>query len=163
MSVPLRIECTRLADQLERSFRGGAWHGPALLEILGGVKAPAAQWRPLPESHSIAELVGHLTFWMENTCGQLGGAPATGHGEWGQGEPLTESEWAETVKELVASHRNLQAALEALDDARLDDPAPGSDPTLRSLLLGTLQHNAYHAGQIALLRRQIERISGALT
>jgi uncharacterized damage-inducible protein DinB len=29
----------------------------------------------------------------------------------------------------------------------------GSDPTLRGLLLGLLQHNAYHTGQIVVLAK----------
>jgi hypothetical protein len=29
----------------------------------------------------------------------------------------------------------------------------GSDPTVRGLLVGILQHNAYHGGQIVLLRK----------
>jgi len=41
----------------------------------------------------------------------------------------------------------------ALDDTRLDDAVDGSDPTLRGMLIGLLQHNAYHAGQISLARK----------
>ena len=55
------LASTRLADQLERSFRGGAWHGPALMEVLAGVDAAVARWHPEPASHSIADIVGHLT------------------------------------------------------------------------------------------------------
>ena len=39
-----------------------------------------------------------------------------------------------------------------LDEKRFDQPA-GSDPTLRGLLLGLLQHNAYPAGQLVLLAK----------
>ena len=30
-------ELARLEDQLQRAFEGGAWHGPAVLEVLAGV------------------------------------------------------------------------------------------------------------------------------
>jgi len=50
-----------LADQLERSFRGGAWHGPAVAETLAGIDAATAAARPLPDAHSIWENVHHLT------------------------------------------------------------------------------------------------------
>jgi hypothetical protein len=44
----------------------------------------------------------------------------------------------------------------ALDAERLlDDPVGGSDPTVRGLLFGVVQHHAYHAGQIVLLRKGI--------
>ncbi|HEY0514640.1 MAG TPA: DinB family protein, partial [Thermoanaerobaculia bacterium] len=54
-----------LADQLERSFRGGAWHGPAVAETLGGIDAAAAAARPIPGGHSIWEIVRHLTVWTD--------------------------------------------------------------------------------------------------
>ncbi|HXT21154.1 MAG TPA: hypothetical protein VN923_10415, partial [Thermoanaerobaculia bacterium] len=53
---PSRIETARLADQLERAFRGGAWHGPSLSEVLDGVDAATAARRAFPDAHTIAEL-----------------------------------------------------------------------------------------------------------
>ena len=47
----------------------------------------------------------------------------------------------------------MHSMLLALDDERLDGPVTGSDPTVRGQLLGLLQHNAYHAGQIVVLRK----------
>ncbi|MGA2262460.1 MAG: hypothetical protein ABSH28_13620 [Acidobacteriota bacterium] len=35
-------EVERIADQLQRSMEGNAWHGPALLEVLEGVTAEEA-------------------------------------------------------------------------------------------------------------------------
>jgi len=53
------------ADQLERAFRGGAWHGPAVAEALAGVDAARAAARPLAGAHSIWEIVRHLTVWYD--------------------------------------------------------------------------------------------------
>ena len=52
---------------------------------------------------------------------------------------------------LEAAHRALHQRILDLDDVHLDEPVVGSDPTVRGMLFGVLQHNAYHAGQIALL------------
>ena len=38
-------ETTRIADHLHRAFKGEAWHGPALLEILADVNAATAAAR----------------------------------------------------------------------------------------------------------------------
>ena len=49
----------------------------------------------------------------------------------------------------------MHTAVLALPDERLDDPVVGSDPTVRGMLLGVLQHNAYHAGQLVFLRKVV--------
>src|SRR5688500_14612198 len=53
-------ELERIEDQLRRGLEGGAWHGPALLELLHGVTAAQAAAHPIPNAHSIWELVLHL-------------------------------------------------------------------------------------------------------
>jgi hypothetical protein len=52
-----RSESALIADQLRRAFKGDAWHGPALLELLDDVDAATAAAKPLPDVHSIWELV----------------------------------------------------------------------------------------------------------
>ena len=50
-------EVKRIADQLERAFEGGAWHGPSVREVLDGVTAEQALSRPLSAS---AQKVGRV-------------------------------------------------------------------------------------------------------
>lgn len=150
---------TRLADQLERGFRGGAWHGPALMELLAGLGAEGARWRPAPASHSIADLVGHLTYWLEDAHRQIAGMPRQpleAEADWAARTPTSEADWQAACAALEAAHAGLRAAVLDLDESRLDEARSGSDTTIRGLLQGTLQHNAYHAGQIALLRKLAE-------
>src|SRR5215217_3216941 len=94
-----------LADQLERAFRGGAWHGPAVAETLAGVDAATAAARPLPGAHSIWEIVHHLTVWNEVPRRRL------------DGERLEDlpagRDWPPVVDTSAAAWR---AALAALDE-----------------------------------------------
>ena len=62
----------RLADQLRRAFDGSAWHGPALIELLQDVDAATAAAKPLPEVHSIWELVLHIAVWDSAASRQAG-------------------------------------------------------------------------------------------
>lgn len=149
MSTLSRIESTRLADQLERSFRGGAWHGPALAEAIDGLDDDAAHRRPLAGAHTAAEIVFHVAYWLDGVRRRLAGDSTEGD-DWPAGGRL---DWEELTATLERNHRALHAAVAALDDARLDEAVEGSDPTVRGMLLGVLQHNAYHAGQLALLAR----------
>jgi uncharacterized damage-inducible protein DinB len=145
-----RLESTRLADQFERSFRGGAWHGPALAEAIDGVDAETAHRRAIAGAHTVAEVVFHVAYWLDGVRRRLDGGAVDGD-DW----PVAgvRPDWDELVATLERNHRALHAAVAALDDARLDDPVEGSDPTVRGMLLGLLQHNAYHAGQLVLLAR----------
>jgi hypothetical protein len=144
-----------LADQLERSFHGGAWHGPATREALAGVDAALAGRRPPGFPHSILELARHITFWMEAARLRIvEGRDVSDAGDWAPGEdPVSERAWSDAVAQLEGAHAKLHAALSSLEDGRLGDRVPGADPTVRGLLLGTLQHNAYHTGQIVQLAR----------
>src|SRR5271154_6855463 len=66
-------EAARIADQLRRAFDGDAWHGPALLELLKDIDAPTAAAKPLPNVHSIWELVLHIAVWDRVACRRLSG------------------------------------------------------------------------------------------
>src|SRR5205814_5447576 len=58
-------ENERIVGELRRAFRGKAWHGPAVFEILDGMSSAAAAEHPIPGAHSIWELVLHVTTWLE--------------------------------------------------------------------------------------------------
>ena len=145
-----------LADQLERAFRGGAWHGPAVAEALAGVDEEAAAARPLAAGHSIWEIVHHLTVWNEVPRRRLDGEGLQNlppERDWPPVEEVSAGAWRAALAALEESHAALRARVRDLADSQLDDPVAGSDPTVRGMLFGILQHNAYHAGQIALLRK----------
>ncbi len=66
-------EGVRIAEQLRRAFYGSAWHGPALLELLKDVDAATAAAKPLPDVHSIWELVLHVAVWDDAALRRLDG------------------------------------------------------------------------------------------
>jgi uncharacterized damage-inducible protein DinB len=145
-----------LADQLERAFRGGAWHGPAVAETLAGVDEKAAAARPIPGAHSIWEIVHHLTVWNDVPRRRLDGERLQNlppERDWPPVADVSAGAWQAALAALEEAHAALHARVSELTDAQLDDPVTGSDPTVRGMLLGVLQHDAYHAGQLAILRK----------
>ena len=150
-----RIEARALADQLERALRGGAWHGPAVLQTLAGLDVARADARPIPGAHTIREIVGHLAVWLAIPAGRLRGEADLGldDADWRPTREATAEAWHEELDALTEAHTELRDALLSLDDTRLDEPVAGDDATARGLVLGVLQHLAYHGGQIALLGR----------
>jgi uncharacterized damage-inducible protein DinB len=156
MVLSRNLEVDRLADQLERAFHGGAWHGPATREALTGIDASTAARRPLGSPHTIVELVRHITFWVNAASQRIAeGTDVDPRSDWQKEEVLTDETWAGIIAELEQAHTRLHAVVLDLDDDRLDAAVPGCDPTVRGLLLGTLQHNAYHTGQIVQVVREL--------
>ncbi|MFB3916812.1 MAG: DinB family protein [Terriglobales bacterium] len=148
-------ETARIADQLERAFRGEAWHGPAMMEILRGVPVDQAAAHPITHAHSIWEIVLHVTAWQRVVLRRMHdeAATLTREQDWPGVPRFSESEWQAAVHALEESHRKLHAGIMAMPDDRLHARVPGKDYNFYVLLHGAVQHLLYHAGQIAILKK----------
>jgi uncharacterized damage-inducible protein DinB len=146
-----------IVDQLKRAFDGEAWHGPALMEILDGVDAETAAAHPLSSSHSIWELVLHITGWEDVIIRRIvHGKPASLSDDENFGGAITghsEPAWRNTISKLIEKHSELINTVSNLPEARLNDSVAGRNYDNRFMLLGAVQHVAYHSGQIALLKK----------
>jgi uncharacterized damage-inducible protein DinB len=164
------IAIASIRDELRRSVHGPAWHGPALLELLDGVTASDAGHRPVAGAHTIAELVLHAVAWTEEVERRLGGAEAAlpARGDWPEVPVLDAEGWASLREELRVAAGRLDETLAKLAPERLrdrvggpaHDPPLGSGVRLDAMLRGLVQHNAYHGGQVALLKRALPPRSG---
>jgi uncharacterized damage-inducible protein DinB len=156
-------ESSRLIDQFKRAHDGDPWHGSPVKKILKGVTAKQAAKRPPKGAHSIWEIVLHMTGWRNEAALRAGGKPAgtPAAGDWPAvgGEP-TPARWKAALAALDASHENLVTAVREMSDDDLQKPT--NDPRSRplgtgvsyyELLHGIVQHDAYHAGQIAILQK----------
>jgi uncharacterized damage-inducible protein DinB len=149
------FESVRIADQLRRAFKGSAWHGPALLELLEDVDAATAAAKPLAEVHSIWELVLHVAVWDDAASRRLNGQKyqPTGLANFPLAPQPTEAAWQKCIAETKRTHDALVKTVAALDDSRLRDRVPGKRYDFYHMLQGIAQHELYHAGQIAILKK----------
>jgi uncharacterized damage-inducible protein DinB len=155
-------EVDRILDQLARAFEGEAWHGPPLRRLLDGVNATTARVRPISEGHSIWELVRHIQVWEDVVARRLEGEVIAGlppEQDWPAVTSDAESEWKKTVGALEAGNRRLRDAIARFSDERLPEVVPARGYTFYVMLHGIVQHDLYHAGQIALLKKAV-RSSG---
>ena len=155
-----QIETLRIADQLRRAFAGEAWHGPALLEILAGVTAAGALARPLPRCHCIWEIVLHIAVWDDAARRRMAGVVVQPNPDedWPAIAETSPEAWRRTLGDVNRTHDALVTAVSALPDPRLRERVPGKEPdyyTLYYMLHGIVQHELYHAGQIALLKKAV--------
>ena len=151
-------EAVRIADQLRRAFDGDAWHGDSVVEILEGVTAEQAAARPIKHAHTIWELVLHIAAWDGAVLRRLSGVAVT-LADAENFPPVTdtsEAAWRKVRAEVRRVHEELVVAVAALPDSRLDELVSGKEGahyTFYYMLHGVVQHELYHAGQIALLKK----------
>lgn len=148
-------ESALIADQLRRAFTGDAWHGPALLELLQDMDAATAAAKPLPNVHSIWGLVMHIAAWDEAATRRLAGEKTqpTGVANFPIVPKPTEAAWRKAVAHLNRTHDVLARKVAALPDSRLGERVPGKKYNFYFMLHGVVQHELYHAGQIAILKK----------
>jgi uncharacterized damage-inducible protein DinB len=151
-------------DQLQRIDGGDPWYGNSIARLTGDLTAGQAAARPIPGAHSIWELVLHMTSWVKEVRRRLmvGVWQAPADGDWPPVPEPTADNWAAALAALHHAHEDLAATLRTSSEARLEEQlgqernqALGTGVSFAQMLHGLLQHDAYHAGQIGLLRKMV--------
>jgi uncharacterized damage-inducible protein DinB len=152
----LLLESGRIADQLRRAFDGSAWHGPAVLELLADVDVATATARPIAGVHSIWELLLHIAVWDNAGMVRLTGKkwqPTGLHNFPAVPAKPTEGTWRKAIAAAKRTHEKLVKIVAALPESRLRERVPGKRYDFYHMLHGIAQHELYHAGQIAILKK----------
>ena len=168
-----------LALALDGSFHGRGWQGPTLLGSIRGVTPSEAVVVPAKLKHSIWGLVLHAAYWKYAVClrvtragFEFGSLPLTETGELffprspsnfpSPPTKPTGKSWRADVALLKLYHTALVDAASRLSKRQLDSIPPGGKRwTVRPMLLGVAAHDAYHCGQIQLIKRLVRRGRGS--
>ena len=151
-------ELKRINSQLKRAFRGKAWHGPSVMELLENVTAEQAAAHPIAGAHSIWEIVLHIRAWERIPLRRLEEwvpIEATPEGDWPPVKETTGHAWKNALNAMSLNHDALREVIARFDEARLFEILPGTEYSVYFMLHGVIQHDLYHAGQIALLKRAV--------
>lgn len=158
-----------IADELQRSHAGEPWHGPSVTMVLEGVTAAEAATRAIVGAHTIWEIALHLAAWRGEVARRLstGRYAEPDEGDWPEvpapasGEE-NEAAWSATRERLAAGATALQEAIGGFPAERLGETfggerdAPlGTGTTFAVMLHGVAQHDAYHAGQMVMLKKAL--------
>jgi uncharacterized damage-inducible protein DinB len=153
-------QAAALADQIRRAFAGDAWHGDSVLELLANVNAVQAAARPVKNAHTIWELVLHIAAWDDAVLRRTSGKPVTLTDEenFPPVKDTSEGAWRNALEHMKSKHDALTKGVAAFSDTDLTKPVPGKSGdhyNFYYMFSGIVQHELYHAGQIALLKKMI--------
>jgi hypothetical protein len=141
----------------DEAYQKKTWHGPNLKQSIRGVSAKQAAWRPAAGQHNIWEETLHAAYWKYTVRNRIAGGkrgsfalagsnffPRPEKGKAG------DADWRADKELLEREHRALRARIKKVLET------PRGEKFLKQIY-GVTLHDVYHAGQIRLLRRLMER------
>lgn len=139
-----------LVKVLDSTYDKESWYAP-FKDAIEGLTAQQASWKPSGEAtKSIWENVNHLIYYKERLLANMEGREWKNPLDGDQTFSLTEQsgdekEWRKVVERAEIAQRNLRGILSKTSAEKFDP--------LEEKLLDIMLHDAYHTGQIMLIRK----------
>ena len=150
-----RQELEKIIENLDTVFRGDAWHGPSMMELLNSMPAEVVAEKKSVSKFTISQLVFHLTVWRKYVLKKLEGDIhfdlISDEDNYGNAAQTNAKNWKNLIADLKNSQEKLVEKLEELDDSILTKTVPGNYYDFYKLLTGLIQHDTYHLGMIWVL------------
>jgi uncharacterized damage-inducible protein DinB len=150
-------EIKSIITTLEASLDGEPWYGRSVYAIMREVDESVASTKPNSRSHSMVDLVYHMLTWAEFTLKRIhkekiDDLEAFEKLDWREIDPQIHG-WEEGLSAYIATHQEIIAVLKTKDDSFLKEKVDYRDYDFQYLLQGLIQHNIYHVGQVAYLKK----------
>jgi uncharacterized damage-inducible protein DinB len=150
-------EIQSIIRNLENTLDGDPWYGRPVYAILREVESSIAYKKPTIDSHSLIELLYHMLTWAEFTLKRIekediDDLAAFEKLDWREIDPQIH-DWDEGLAAFIATNQQIIALLHTKDDTFLNETVDYRQYDFRYLLNGIIQHNIYHMGQIAYLKK----------
>ena len=159
----MKENINEIIRSLSEVFEGSPWYGKSVMRKLENVPYVIGYKSCVPESHTAAQIVGHLIAWKKFAVEKLKGnkdysLKVDTQEDWPNIEVHSQNEWEELKRKLVATQGEIYELLnEKNDDSFLEENVPGTDYNFGYLLKGLVQHDIYHIGQIGLIEGQLKK------
>jgi uncharacterized damage-inducible protein DinB len=145
----------KIIDNIDTVFRGDAWHGPSVMEILNSLPADKAAQKHNYSKQTINQHIFHLTAWRKFILKKLEDnihySLESEEDNWGTEEEIQSENFYKLIQDLKNTHAVLIENLEKYDDDLLEKAVPGEYYNYYKLLNGLIQHDTYHLGMIWVL------------
>lgn len=147
--------------QLQDNLDGSNWLDESFMKKIGGINEKLVFHRPIPEVHSIAELVGHIIIWRTESMKKLRGIKSSLTMEspenWRTNEELREIGWQKLKSDLFSSQIDLINLIENKTDDFLEENQYAPGYSFHYITEGLIHHDIYHLGQIGITIKLLNR------
>lgn len=151
-------ELKMYAAQLNENFSGEPWFGRNIQAILKEINEDIASQKPNGQ-HSILELLYHMINWRLFTINRLEKSSATvksfEENDWQVLDHQDKSLWQKGIEQLNDTQQRLLNLINTMKDEDLQSPVHERDYENRTLINGIIQHDIYHLGQIAYIKKML--------
>lgn len=156
----MRKQVDDIITTLHSILQGEPWYGQPAMKILQGVDPKHVYKRPNDNSHSLIELLYHMVTWAEFTLKRLQrdeekDMAAFEKLDWREID-LQEHTWEKGLAQFKVTHDLIIELLGTKDDEFLFEKVDYREYNFHFLLHGIIQHDIYHIGQIAYLKKLLE-------
>ena len=153
-------EISYLIEMYTRAYKGDPWFGRSIKKILAEINAEMASEK-LNDQHSILELLYHMIIWREFTISRL--KPEKNKtsryfsvNNWQKLDHNDLTLWEKGLHQLEITQERLIDLLKNINEEKLTEQVAERKYDFRYLLNGILQHDIYHLGQIAYIKKMID-------
>ena len=150
-------ELQSIINNLQRVNSGQPWFGRPVFALLEDIDAAKAFINPEGHIHSAADLLYHMITWADFSLHRIKGdkekdMAAFEELDWRKIDPRIHT-WPGGIGQFKAIHEEIVRELETKDDGFLSGIVDYRNYNFRFLLNGLIQHNIYHIGQIAYVKK----------
>jgi uncharacterized damage-inducible protein DinB len=153
----MKKELQSIIHNMKSTLEGEPWFGRSVYAILDEINPSITFKKPNKNSHSLIDLLYHMNTWAEFTLKRIEGdketdLKASEELDWRKIDPKIHS-WEKGLTEFKAIHSKIIKLLNDKDDEFLKGIVDYRNYKYRFLIHGLIQHNIYHLGQIAYIKK----------
>lgn len=148
-------EAHRITSLFEKLYNGKPWLDINMVSTLKSIHAKQAQKRVLKNCNTIWEITAHVIAWRQNVLQRVNGEVITtpNHNYIEEVKDTSEAAWENTLRDLDVSQKQWVDFLKTSSDNSLKLIYTPNNMTYYEHIHGIIQHDAYHLGQIMLLKK----------
>lgn len=154
-------EILLIAEQLKDAYNGEPWFGRNIHEILNEIDEVIVFEKPEGQ-HSILALLWHMITWKEFTISRLRNDSHKSveyfeQYDWRELNHSDKTLWQKGLQQFSHRHSELVDIVQQQKDEILSNVVAGREYDFRKLLYGIVQHDIYHIGQIAYIKKMLQK------
>jgi hypothetical protein len=148
-------EVKRIKKLMKDLYNGEPWLDVTIDGKLREITAAQAAFKFNPGINSIWEITNHMIWWrlniIERLCGKIINTPE--HNYFLAVTDDSEDAWIKTLERFELSQHEWMLFMKGFKRKHLDIIYPANGFSFYDHLIGIIQHDAYHLGQIVLLAK----------